>query len=71
MTRTHTDTGAGAGRRVRGERIMWVSMAVCLAAALAAPLFGDDPKAVALPGLAAVTIAGNLAWLRKKQNQKQ
>ncbi|MEH6374964.1 hypothetical protein V7793_11630 [Streptomyces sp. KLMMK] len=62
-------TGTKAKTKVPGERIMWVCLAGCLAAALAAPLFGDDPKAVAIPGAAAVSIAVGIAWLRKKQTQ--
>ncbi|MFE1766799.1 hypothetical protein ACFW81_21625 [Streptomyces angustmyceticus] len=55
--------------KVRGEGVMWASMAVCLIAALLAPLFGDDPKAIAIPCAVAMVIAGGIAWLRKRQVQ--
>ncbi|WP_424889598.1 hypothetical protein [Streptomyces sp. XH2] len=64
---TNTKAGKPGERTVR---IMWASLAVCLVAAVAAPFFGDGPKAIAVPVLGAVSIAVSIAWLRKKQAQQ-
>ncbi len=69
MKKTPQATPAQAQPKIPGEKIMWVSMVGCLVAALAAPLFGNDPKAVAIPVLMATSIGGRIAWLRKQREQ--
>jgi hypothetical protein len=69
MKATARKTTAQTQPKVRGEKLLWASMGGCLIAALAAPFFGDDPKAVAVPCMMATSIAGSIAWLRKRQGQ--
>ncbi|WP_329582431.1 hypothetical protein OG500_20880 [Kitasatospora sp. NBC_01250] len=69
MKKAARTPAAQAQPAVPGEKLMWASMVGCLAAALAAPLFGDDPTGVVIPVLMATSIGGRLAWFRRQRGQ--
>lgn len=54
--------------KVPGEGILLTCMVVALISGLIAPLFGDDPKAVAIPFLNAAFIAVCIGWLRSRNH---